>query len=714
MRFEPITISDGCYRQNGKPFFLYSGEFHYFRVPKRDWRRRMRLFRAAGGNCLATYVPWLIHEPKEGHFVFGGARNDGSHDIEGFLETAAEEGLYVIVRPGPYQYSELKYDGLPAWLCEGYPQLHAHNWKGEVFRTSSISYLHPLFLDKVRRWFDQVCPRLAAHTISRGGSVAFAQIDNELAGIHTWFGSLDCNAQTMGFGRPDGRYPAFLRQRYGNVENMNAAYGTSWKSFEDARPIEPGGGVSPSELRRKRDYFHFYLETVAEYGATLAAMMRERAIDVPIVHNSAGPTMNAWFLELAKTVPPPFVLGSDHYYTLGQDWPQNNPTPQYAVRIFLSLEMLRLMGFPPTVYELPGGSLSDWPPITPEDARACYLANVALGMKGSNFYIFTGGPNVPGTGTTSEIYDYGASVGANGEIRPLYRAQKEVGLFLRRNAWLAGATRLHDLRIGISFEQARADAYWHGRGNFLLSDPEAWTFLRTGVATTAFCAGLSPMCVDLSDDGWTADTSTPLVVVTSSVMPAQLQERLARFVRQGGALLLTPVIPQFDVNFQPCTALSDVLGAVSTRHSAAYPALAIAGVRNVYSNGDVFAAEKLPPDARPLGRDEATGAIIAWRRKIGRGSAVVLGLRWSHAMREHEKMFVNVLKTIGLKPVLRVSNPNVWAALWTDGRKSAMFLMNLLSAGMSCSASAALRKGSRTWKMKDRRLPPMSVIPVVR
>jgi len=421
----------------------------------------MRLFKAAGGNCLATYVPWLIHEPKEGHFVFGGARNDGSHDIEGFLETAAEEDLYVIVRPGPYQYS-------------------------------------------------------------------------------------------------------------------------------------------------------------------------------------------------------------------------------------------------------------DWPPITPEDARACYLANVALGMKGSNFYIFTGGPNVPGTGTTSEIYDYGASVDANGEIRPLYRAQKEVGLFLHRNAWLAGATRPHDFRIGISFEQARADACWHGRGNFLLSDPEAWTFLRTGVATTAFCAGLSPVCVDLSDDGWTADTSTPLVVVTSSVMPAQLQERLARFVRQGGSLLLTPVIPQFDGNFQPCTALSDVLGAVSTRHSAAYPALEIAGVRNVYSNGDVFAAEKLPPDARPLGRDEATGAIIAWRRKIGRGSAIVLGLRWSHAMREHEKMFVNVLKTIGLKPVLCVSNPNVWAALWTDGRKSAMFLMNLLSAGMSCTASAALRKGSRTWKMKNRRLPPMSVIPVVR
>ena len=45
---------------NGEPVHLYSGEFHYFRVPKSDWRRRMQLLKDAGGNCLATYIPWLF------------------------------------------------------------------------------------------------------------------------------------------------------------------------------------------------------------------------------------------------------------------------------------------------------------------------------------------------------------------------------------------------------------------------------------------------------------------------------------------------------------------------------------------------------------------------------------------------------------------------------------------------------------------------------
>ncbi|MCL5996985.1 MAG: beta-galactosidase, partial [Chloroflexi bacterium] len=137
---EPITFDKDCYRIDGQPVYLYSGEFHYFRVPRADWRRRMQLFKEAGGNCIATYVPWLIHEPQEGNIVFGNV--PPYRDLEGFLQTAREVGLYVIARPGPYQYSELKYDGLPGWLCENYPQLRAHTVDGKPFRTSSISYLH--------------------------------------------------------------------------------------------------------------------------------------------------------------------------------------------------------------------------------------------------------------------------------------------------------------------------------------------------------------------------------------------------------------------------------------------------------------------------------------------------------------------------------------------------------------------------------------------
>ena len=85
---------------NGERRFLFSGEMHYFRVPRADWRRRMRLWKESGGNFIATYVPWLIHEPEEGTILFG---DRSERDLAGFLETAAEEGLPVMLRPGPYQ-----------------------------------------------------------------------------------------------------------------------------------------------------------------------------------------------------------------------------------------------------------------------------------------------------------------------------------------------------------------------------------------------------------------------------------------------------------------------------------------------------------------------------------------------------------------------------------------------------------------------------------
>ena len=97
--------------------------------------------------------------------------------------------------------------------------------------------------------------------------------------------------------------------------------------------------------------------------------------------------MNSMFLETVNAMGDGFLLGSDHYYTLNHGWAQNNPTPRYALKVFYSNELLRLMGMPPTVLEMPGGSPSDTPPILKEDLQACYYANLAMGMKGMNLYI---------------------------------------------------------------------------------------------------------------------------------------------------------------------------------------------------------------------------------------------------------------------------------------------------------------------------------------
>ncbi|MFA6292360.1 MAG: beta-galactosidase, partial [Victivallales bacterium] len=141
MAMPELTWSAKGYRIKGKPAFAVSGEFHYFRVPHADWRRRLELFKKAGGNAIATYIPWLLHEPTEGDIRFG---DKPERDLEAFLRLCLELKLFVIARPGPYQYSELKYDGLPGWLCDGYPEILARDVHGKSFRPSSVSFHHPL------------------------------------------------------------------------------------------------------------------------------------------------------------------------------------------------------------------------------------------------------------------------------------------------------------------------------------------------------------------------------------------------------------------------------------------------------------------------------------------------------------------------------------------------------------------------------------------
>lgn len=256
-------------------------------------------FSDAGGNCLATYVPWTIHEPVEGNIRF----NDiDSRDLRSFLELAGEMGLMVILRPGPYQYSELYYAGLPVWLFNDYPEVIAVNLKGEQIYRHSVSYVHPTFLKKARRYYKAFADEVRPYLIENGGPVCMLQIDNELSGIHTWYGSLDYHPVSMGFYRPDGRYPLWLRQKYGTIEALNQAYHTNYLRFEYVLPIAESSQKDAATCRRLRDYSAFYRATMAEYLSTLASWLKQDGLSGIICHNSASPNMNSLFTETIKSL----------------------------------------------------------------------------------------------------------------------------------------------------------------------------------------------------------------------------------------------------------------------------------------------------------------------------------------------------------------------------------------------------------------------------
>ena len=82
---------------NGEPFQIYGGAIHYFRSMPEKWHDLLLKLKNCGLNTVETYCAWNLHEPYSGVYDFSGRL-----DIERFIKTAAELGLYVIVRPGPY------------------------------------------------------------------------------------------------------------------------------------------------------------------------------------------------------------------------------------------------------------------------------------------------------------------------------------------------------------------------------------------------------------------------------------------------------------------------------------------------------------------------------------------------------------------------------------------------------------------------------------
>ncbi|AXE39828.1 glycoside hydrolase family 35 protein [Acidipropionibacterium virtanenii] len=174
---------DGALTRGGAPHRILSGAMHYFRVHPGQWRDRIRRLVDMGLNTVDTYIAWNFHQPDEGRPAdFGGWR-----DVEEFISLAGQEGLDVIVRPGPYICAEWTNGGLPSWFTR---RTAAENGVGR--RRLALRSSDPGFTGPVARWFDELIPRIAALQASQGGPVVAVQVENEYgsygddAGYLTW------------------------------------------------------------------------------------------------------------------------------------------------------------------------------------------------------------------------------------------------------------------------------------------------------------------------------------------------------------------------------------------------------------------------------------------------------------------------------------------------------------------------------------------------
>lgn len=164
-----FTAGKNTFLLNGQPFVVKAAELHYPRIPRPYWDQRIKMCKALGMNTICLYVFWNIHEQQEGKYDF-----TGNNDVAAFCRLAQKNGMYVIVRPGPYVCAEWEMGGLPWWLLK----------KKDI----RLREDDPYFLARVKAFEAEVGRQLAPLTIQNGGPIIMVQVENE-------YGSYGINKQ---------------------------------------------------------------------------------------------------------------------------------------------------------------------------------------------------------------------------------------------------------------------------------------------------------------------------------------------------------------------------------------------------------------------------------------------------------------------------------------------------------------------------------------
>ncbi|CAB4318482.1 unnamed protein product [Prunus armeniaca] len=156
---------------DGKRRLLLSGSIHYPRSTSGMWPDLIRKSKEGGLDAIETYVFWNVHEPVRRQYDF-----TGNLDLVRFLKTVQDEGLYAVLRIGPYVCAEWNYGGLPVWL---------HNLPGCEIRTANDVYM-----SEMKNFTTLIVNMMKKEKLfaSQGGPIIIAQIENEYGNVQSYYG----------------------------------------------------------------------------------------------------------------------------------------------------------------------------------------------------------------------------------------------------------------------------------------------------------------------------------------------------------------------------------------------------------------------------------------------------------------------------------------------------------------------------------------------
>jgi beta-galactosidase len=481
----------------------FSGEVHYWRLDPANWRPIIRRARELGLQVVATYLCWDFHEIEPGQYDFCGA-TDPRRNLLAFLDLLTAEGFWIILRPGPYIYSEWRNNGVP----DDAARLHRLD---AAFQERAQSYL--------RAVVQAVQPYLATN----GGRIILWQAENEIDPWLPWY------TEQLGLGQKTGPFHNFLKERYEDVESLNSAWGTAYTSIDEARAVSEMFPARQDLMCRYLDFIRFQHWYVSRVASWAVKAYREYGVDVPIYMNAySGYAIQHW-ADLESQAD---LAGPDIY-----------PSRELALRTDEHRRMLEAVRYTraysclPYIPEFEAGIWHDWLVevgiLPPNHYRLICLSALLAGAAGWNWYMLANRDNW-----------YQSPINEWGRIRPdLFEVFQQITA-LTYEVEPASLTKLTDTAVTFDVLQRGTQR----QGEDLLQ--------------ALYQADIDYEFYDVD----TVECKQPLLLYAGGDwLSAVAQEHLNEYVESGGHLVCVGMYPHMDDTFRLLNRLDikDVQGIVS-------------------------------------------------------------------------------------------------------------------------------------------------------
>ncbi|MBK6938121.1 MAG: beta-galactosidase [Chitinophagaceae bacterium] len=304
---------------NGKPFQIISGEIHPARIPAEYWRHRIQMIKAMGCNTVAAYIFWNYHEEKPGVFDF----KSGNKNIAEFIRICQQEGMWVLLRPGPYVCAEWDFGGMPTYLLK-IPDI-------------KIRCMDNRYMKAVTRYINRLAKEVLPLQCVNGGPILMVQAENEYGSYGNdrqymeeirklWIR----NGITVPFYTADGPTPYMLEAGSLTGAAIGLDSGGDEKDFEQARKHNPNVPAFSSET---------YPGWLTHWGEKWARpdtnnlkkeveflLMNKKSFNFYVIHGGTNFGFTAGANAFSPTAYQPDITSYDYDAPITEN---GEPTPKY-------------------------------------------------------------------------------------------------------------------------------------------------------------------------------------------------------------------------------------------------------------------------------------------------------------------------------------------------------------------------------------------------